>query len=144
MGTVEQVEGFIPFGKYQTWYRVFGDLQDSLAPLVIVHGGPGCTHDYLDGLKAIAETGRAVIFYDQVGGGRSTLLPDKGADFWTVQLFLDELDNVLSNLGIADRYDLLGQSWGGMLVAEHAINQPKGLNALVISNSPASMALWGE
>jgi L-proline amide hydrolase len=144
MGTAQQVEGFIPFGEYQTWYRVFGDLHGPLAPLVIVHGGPGCTHDYLDGLKAIAESGRAVVFYDQVGGGRSTLLPDKGADFWTVQLFLDELENVLSTLGIADRYDLLGQSWGGMLVAEYATKHPKGLNALIISNSPASMALWAS
>jgi len=51
------------------------------------------------------------VHYDQVGGGRSTLLPEKGADFWTVQLFLDELDNLLEVLGIAGRYNLLGQSW---------------------------------
>ena len=62
--------------------------------------------------------GRAVIHYDQIGNGRSTHLPDRGADFWTVDLFLDELDNLLAHLGIADRYHLLGQSWGGMLGAE--------------------------
>jgi L-proline amide hydrolase len=138
------LEGFAPFGEYETWYRVTGDLTSPMAPLVVVHGGPGCSHDYLDSLKEIANSGRAVVHYDQVGGGRSTLLPEKGADFWTVELFLDELDNLLEVLGIAGRYNLLGQSWGGMLGAEHAIRRPAGLRALVLSNSPASMDLWAS
>jgi L-proline amide hydrolase len=69
-------------------------------------------------------------------------LRDKGADFWHVGLFLDELDNLLRHLGIQHRYHLLGQSWGGMLAAEHAVLQPPGLRSLVISNSPASIQLW--
>ena len=137
-------EGVIPFREYETWYRVTGDLSSDLTPLVVVHGGPGCSHDYLLSLAEIARTGRPVIHYDQLGGGRSTHLPDKGPDFWTVELFLSELDNLLEFLGIADRYYLLGQSWGGMLGAEHAIRRPRGLRALIISNSPASMALWAS
>jgi L-proline amide hydrolase len=137
-------EGTISFGEWSTWYRVTGDLDSAMTPLVVVHGGPGCTHDYLLALTAIADTGRPVIHYDQLGGGRSTHLPERGGDFWTVQLFLDELDNLLSELGIADDYHLLGQSWGGMLGAEHAIRQPEGLRSVVISNSPASMALWSS
>src|SRR6185369_13505709 len=69
-------------------------------------------------------------------------LPEKGADFWTVGLFLDELDNLLAHLGIAGRYHLLGQSWGGMLGAEHAVRRPAGLRSLVIANSPASIPVW--
>lgn len=87
-----------------------------------------------------------VIIYDQLGIGRSTLLPEKKGhtDFWTVDLFLTELDNLLNHLGIQDSYDLYGNSWGGMLAAEHAIRrQPRGLNKLIIGNSPASMAMWG-
>jgi len=137
-------EGTISFGEWSTWYRVTGDLNAGMTPLVVVHGGPGCTHDYLLALAAIAESGRPVVHYDQLGGGRSTHLPDRGGDFWTVQLFLDELDNLLDSLGIADDYHLLGQSWGGMLGAEHAIRQPTGLRSVVLSNSPASMALWAS
>jgi L-proline amide hydrolase len=144
MSDLEVVEGFVPFGDYATWFRVTGDLNSELTPLVIAHGGPGCSHDYLVSLAEIARTGRPVIHYDQVGGGRSTLLPDKGPDFWTVQFFLDELDNLLHAHGIADQYFLLGQSWGGMLGAEHAIRRPDGLQALIISNSPASMELWAS
>ncbi len=135
-------EGTIPFRGYETWYRITGDLSSNLTPLVVVHGGPGCSHDYLLSLTEIARSGRPVIHYDQLGGGRSTHLPDKEPDFWTVELFLSELDNLLAFLGIADRYYVLGQSWGGMLGAEHALRRPRGLRALIISNSPASMALW--
>jgi L-proline amide hydrolase len=143
MGTAGTIqEGHAGFRDYQTWYRVTGDLKSGRTPVVTLHGGPGATHDYLDSFKALGSDGRAVIHYDQLGNGRSTHLRDKGADFWTVQLFLDELDNLLGHLGIASAYHLLGQSWGGMLAAEHAVRQPPGLRALVISDSPASMALW--
>jgi len=146
--TVEDVnelpvsEGTIPFREFETWYRVTGDLNSALTPLVVAHGGPGCSHDYLLSLAELARSGRAVVHYDQLGGGRSTHLPDAERDFWTVELFLEELDNLLVTLGIAAHYHLLGQSWGGMLGAEHAIRQPSGLRALVLSNSPASMDLW--
>jgi L-proline amide hydrolase len=135
-------EGYAAFQNYQTWYRICGDLRSGQTPLVVAHGGPGCTHDYVDAFRDIAETGRAVIHYDQLGNGRSTHLPHKPADFWQVSLFLDELNNLLQHLGIADNYALLGQSWGGMLTAEHAVLRPTGLKAAVIANSPTSMALW--
>ena len=134
------------FRDWQTWFRVTGDLDATIAggraPLVVLHGGPGVPHDYTVRIAGVAEQGRAVIHYDQLGCGRSTHLPDQGADFWTVSLFLDELDNLLEGLGIASSYALLGQSWGGMLAAEHAVRRPAGLRALVIANSPASMELW--
>jgi L-proline amide hydrolase len=111
--------------------------------LVVAHGGPGCTHDYVDAFRDIAALdGRAVIHYDQLGNGNSTRLSDKGPDFWTVDLFLDELDTLLRALGIEKRYAFLGQSWGGMLGAEHAVRRPDGLKALVIANSPANMHTW--
>jgi L-proline amide hydrolase len=137
-------EGYVEGAFGRTWYKVTGDIGSSKAPLVVLHGGPGCTHDYVDSLKDLAATGRAVIHYDQLGNGRSTHLRDKGAEFWTVDLFLGELDSLLAHLGIADRYDLIGQSWGGMLAAEHAVRQPKGLRRLVIANSPASLKTWVE
>lgn len=135
-------EGTIDFRGFETWYRITGDLDSGQTPLVVLHGGPGVPHDYTLRIAGVAATGRAVVHYDQLGCGRSTHLREKGADFWSVQLFLDELDNLLSALDIADDYSVLGQSWGGMLGAEHAARRPEGLRALVIANSPASMELW--
>ncbi len=136
-------EGRLAFRDGETWYRVTGVVGEGATPLVLLHGGPGAGHDYLRSLAHLADTGRAVVHYDQLGCGRSSHFPDRGGEFYTVELFLEELAAVLSHLGIADRYHLLGQSWGGMLAAEHAIRRPEGLRGLVISNSPASMALWG-
>lgn len=144
MATAHIIEGQADFRGWKTWYRVTGDLSAKKRPLVVLHGGPGCTHDYVDSFKGLATTGRAVVHYDQLGNGGSTHLRDKGADFWTPQLFLAELDNLLSHLGIAHSYHLLGQSWGGMLGAEHGVLQPKGLKSLTIADSPASMALWSQ
>ncbi|MEI8634976.1 alpha/beta fold hydrolase [Vibrio sp. PP-XX7] len=138
-----QTQGMIPFRDYETWYRVTGDFFNShLTPLVVVHGGPGCTHDYIDAFRDLADSGRPVIHYDQLGNGHSTHLPDQSAEFWQVSLFQEEMNNLLSHLGIADSYLLLGQSWGGMLCAEQAVLQPPGLKGLIIANSPASMPLW--
>ncbi|OYV51900.1 MAG: amino acid amidase [Rhodospirillales bacterium 20-60-12] len=135
-------EGFAPFAGHRTWYRVVGPLDGGQPPLLILHGGPGATHDYVDRFRLLAGPDRAVIHYDQLGCGNSSHLPAQDPSFWTVDLFLAELDHLLDHLGIAGRYDLLGQSWGGMLGAEHAIRQPAGLRALVIADSPASMITW--
>ncbi len=134
-------EGTVPFREHQTWYRVTGEFGGDV-PLVVLHGGPGATHDYLLRIAGLADIGRAVVHYDQLGNGRSTHLPDAPPEFWTVEVFLAELDNLLAALGIADRYALLGQSWGGMLAAEHAVRGPAGLRGLVIADSPAAMPLW--
>lgn len=136
------IEGYAPYRDYQTWYRITGDPGSGKPPLFVLHGGPGCTHDYVDSFKGLASGGRAVIHYDQVGNGRSTHLRDKGADFWTVEFFKKELDNLIDHLGVRDAYHVLGQSWGGMLGSEFAVTRPKGLVSLVIADSPASMELW--
>jgi len=125
----------------ETWYRITGDLRPgdagAPAPLVVLHGGPGATHDYLLSLTDLADR-RAVIHYDQIGNGRSTHYPDRGADFWTVDLFVRELHNLVDVLGIRDRHHVLGQSWGGFLAQEYALTQPPGLGALVLANTAAS------
>jgi len=141
---ITSIEGRAPFRGYETWYRVSGDLNSGKLPVVILHGGPGVAHNYVDAYKLLARDGRAVIHYDQLGCGNSTLLPEKGADFWTPQLFIDELENLVDHLGIRGGFHVLGQSWGGMLGAEYAVLQPAGLASLTIANSPASMKLWVE
>ncbi|KAN0088548.1 Alpha/Beta hydrolase fold [Tylopilus felleus] len=147
------VEGEAPFevpaaGKpCKTWYKVSGDVKSGVRPLVVLHGGPGCAHEYLEVVAQLTTLyAIPVVLYDQIGNGRSTHLPEKHGDtgFWTTQLFVDELHNLLNHLGMHDDYNILGQSWGGMLGAVFATQQPKGLHKLVIADSPASMTLWME
>jgi len=142
----EMDSGTLTFRDWTTWYRISGDLDDARrrerAPLVVLHGGPGFAHDYLLPLAALAKSGRPVVHYDQLGCGRSTHLPDASSEFWTVELFLEELDNLLDGLALADGYHLLGHSWGGALAAEHAVRRPSGLRTLTIADAPASMDMW--
>ncbi|OSX62093.1 hypothetical protein POSPLADRAFT_1143690 [Postia placenta MAD-698-R-SB12] len=144
-------EGTLPFivdgETHQTWYKVVGDLQNrTRPPLVVLHGGPGLSHDYLAPIGDLATTASTpVIFYDQIGIGRSSHLPEKPNSFWTIDLFLDELTSLVEALGIQDAFELLGHSWGGHLAVEFAIRrQHPGLRHLILSNTHASQALHGE
>jgi proline-specific peptidase len=136
-------EGFVPFRGFRTWYRVVGDVAQpepaGLLPLLVLHGGPGESHDYLGPLEKLADSGRPIVFYDQLGGGNSDQPQDSA--LWSVELFLDELATVRQKLGL-DHIHLLGYSWGGMLAMEYALTQPAGLASLILSSSPASIPQW--
>lgn len=135
--------GYIPFRGYRTWYRIVGESEEAgKLPLLCLHGGPGACHDYLESLDAMADTGRRVIYYDQLGCGNSHL-PISNPSMWTIDLFVQEVDVVRKALGL-DRVHLLGQSWGGMLSMEYLFTQPAGVASVTISNSPASMTQWVE
>jgi len=129
---------------HETWYRVIGQLDpaSTLTPVVICHGGPGGSHDYCEPIADLTRSGRACVLYDQIGCGKSQHLPGAPAEFWTPQLFEDELGELTLHLGIADRHAVVGQSWGGMLAMEYALDHPHGLQGMVVADSPASMALW--
>jgi L-proline amide hydrolase len=137
-------EGRMKWRGHETWYRVLGELDPGApqTPVVICHGGPGAAHDYCEPIADLSRFGRTCVLYDQLGCGKSELLPDAPSDFWTPQLFKDELVELSRHLGIADRYAVVGQSWGGMLAMEHALDHPAGLRGIVVADSPASVPLW--
>ncbi|HEV7129644.1 MAG TPA: proline iminopeptidase-family hydrolase [Ktedonobacterales bacterium] len=141
MSDLLATEGTIAFRGYRTWFRAVGDpaWDPQHAPVLLLHGGPGAPHDYLEPLEALAEGGRRVILYDQLGCGRSD--HPHQPELWTVPLFVEELGAVRAALGL-ERVHLLGQSWGGMLAMEYALTQPSGVLSLLIADSPASMPQW--
>jgi len=135
-------EGFVLFHGYRTWYRIVGDPEDEgKLPLLCLHGGPGMSHDYLEPLEGIAETGRRVIFYDQLGCGRSDHPHDPA--LWKVELFVEEVGAIRKSLGL-DQIHLLGQSWGGFLAQEYLLAKPSGVQSLILANSAASTQRWIE
>jgi L-proline amide hydrolase len=141
---VELREGRMEWRGHATWYRVLGNLDPDRrqTPVVICHGGPGAGHDYCEPIADLGRLGRACVLYDQLGCGKSDLMPNAPVDFWVPQLFKDELTELVRQLGIADRYAIVGQSWGGMLAMESALDHPAGLRGIVVADSPASMPLW--
>ncbi|PBK70023.1 proline-specific peptidase [Armillaria solidipes] len=145
--TTGTVEFIVDGTTYQTWYMVVGDLKtSSKTPLVALHGGPGMSHHYMLPHKTIYEkAGIPVVLYDQIGNGASSHVKDVPTEFWKPELFMDELDNLLAHLGISDKFDLLGHSWGGMLAGHYAAARtPNGLKRLIITNAPASADLFEQ
>jgi L-proline amide hydrolase len=133
-------EGFVSFRGYNTWYCIFGEKEKSgKLPLLCLHGGPGATHDYLLPLAALTANGRRLIFYDQLGGGKSDHV--RGQSLWTIDLFVDELGILCRSLGL-EHVHILGHSWGGQLAMEYALRQSNGLTSLILSNTTASSTLW--
>lgn len=143
--TLGAQEGFVDVEGLRTWYAVVGDeaseRADGKAPLLLLHGGPGACHDYLESMAALAATGRRVIFYDQQGCGNSDQ-PDDPAR-WTVDFYVRELAAIRRALGL-ERCHILGQSWGGMLLMEYLVSRPEGVVSATIASSPASMPMWIE
>lgn len=118
---------------YQVWYRRVGD---SGIPLLVLHGGPGMGHDYLEILEELA-TDRPVVFYDQLGCGKSDQPGDRS--LWRMERFLAEVDTVRQALGLKEIH-LLGQSWGGFLAIEYMLTRPSGVVSLTLASASASVS----
>lgn len=102
----------MPFMGYQTYYRIVGTTEEGKSPIILLHGGPGSTHNYFELLDRVAETGRAFIMYDQLGCGKSFV--EGHPELWTPETWLNELCALIDHLHL-EHFHLLGQSWGGML-----------------------------
>ena len=134
-------EGYMPFMEYQTYYRIVGEASGK-TPLLLLHGGPGSTHNYFEVLDSIADTGRQVISYDQIGCGNSYL--DGHPELWTQKTWIDELIAIREYLHL-DTVHILGQSWGAMQAIAYVIDhQPQGVNSLILSSGHASSSLWAS
>ena len=131
-------EGRLPFRGNEVWFRVVGD-DHAKPPILLIHGGPGSTSDILEPLADLAASGRQVVFYDQLGAGRSDRTHNPA--LWTIDTFVDEVQAVRDHLGL-DELHLFGHSWGGMLALEYALRQPAGLRSLVLASALVSASLF--
>ena len=132
-------EGYMPYLGYQTYYRIVGEKSDK-APLLLLHGGPGSTHNYFELFDELATEGRQVIMYDQLGCGLSSI-PEE-PNLWHAKTWLDELIALRDYLKL-DEVHILGQSWGGMLLIMYLCDcQPSGVKSAILSSTLPSAELW--
>ena len=118
-------EGFINTSKGKIWYLIVGEKKN--IPVVVIHGGPGLPHDYLEPLEDLSKE-RQVIFYDQLGCGNSAKINDPS--LWTVKYFVSELKELITSFDL-DKYHILGHSWGAALAVAFALTKPKDLVSIV-------------
>ena len=136
-------EGYIPYLGYQTYYRIAGEPDSRKTPLLLLHGGPGSTHNYFEVLDHVAEEdGRQIISYDQIGCGLSYV--DGHPELWKMETWIGELKAVREALGLSEVI-LLGQSWGGMLALEYVCRHPhEGVRGIVLSSTLPASSLWAR
>lgn len=131
-GDVYRVEeGFVDAHGVLIYYKIIGRG----APLMIVHGGPGASHDYLlPYLLPLARTNK-LVFIDERGSGRSEKLDDAGQ--YTVENMVEDVEAVRQALGLG-RISLLGHSYGGVLAQAYAFKYQRNLTHLVLGGTFSS------
>ena len=130
-------EGFVQVPGGRVWYRIMGS--GDRTPLLLLHGGPGgrsCGFAVLSDLAA----DRRVIYYDQLGSGRSDRPND--LSLWRTERFVEELDAVRTALDLHEMH-LLGHSWGGTLATEYLLTKgQQGVVSVVLSSPLISTPRW--
>lgn len=136
-------EGYMPFHEFKTYYRIVGEPNPDLAPLLLIHGGPGSSHNYFELIDDYAEqSGRQLNMYDQVGCGKSSLPEDE--KWYVKETWAEELIALRQYLHL-DQVHMLGQSWGGMLEMFYLTQYAHdGVKSVMIDGSPASIKLWTQ
>ena len=135
-------EGRMAFKGFKTYYRI-AHPEGKKAPLLLLHGGPGSTHNYFEGFDKLAEAiDRPIIMYDQIGCGESAT--PSHTELYNAEVWMDELEAIREHLGLA-KIHLLGQSWGGMLAISYMMErEPRGVLSLILASTLHSAALWRE
>lgn len=120
-------EGYVETSDgVRLFYRLLGSGPDTL---VMIHGGPGFTMDYfLEDLAPLAAH-HALLFYDQRGSGRSTLVSDSIS--LAAQRFVEDVEAIRNHFRIG-RLTLLGHSWGSAVVARYAMSHVEHLGRIII------------
>jgi proline iminopeptidase len=141
-GGVRMIPISTPKGNFKVWTKRFGS--NPRIKVLLLHGGPGATHEYFESFESfLPAEGIEFIYYDQLGSAYSD--QPKDPDLWTVERFVEEVEQVRQALDLdKDNFYLLGSSWGGILAVEYALKYGQNLKGLVISNMMMSIPAYSK
>jgi proline iminopeptidase len=139
-GGARKIQVNTPAGPYRVWVKRVGNRPD--LRVLLLHGGPGATHEYLEACDSyLPAAGIEYYYYDQLGSGFSDQPGEPS--LWDLDRFVDEVEQVRRALGLdRDSFVLFGQSWGGILATEYALAHQQHLRGLVISNMMSSVPAY--
>ena len=142
-GGVRMIPVTTPAGTFKAWTRRVGN--DPRLKLLLLHGGPGFTHEYFEAFDSyLPAEGIEYYYYDQLGSYYSDQ-PEMSDEMLALPRFVDEVEQVRRALGLDEgNFYLLGHSWGGILALEYALAHQDRLKGLVISNMMASIPRYNE
>jgi proline iminopeptidase len=139
-GGARRIPVTTPTGTHQVWVKRVGNNPD--LRVLLLHGGPGATHEYLEAFDSyLPAAGIEYYYYDQLGSGWSDQPDDPS--LWELDRFVDEVDQVRQALDLnRENFVLYGHSWGGILAMEYALTHQQHLRGLVISNMMSSVPAY--
>ena len=131
-----------PVGEFKVWTKRFGN--NPKIKVLLLHGGPAMTHEYMECFETFFQReGFEFYEYDQLGSYYSD--QPKDSSLWTIDRFVDEVDQVRKAIGAdKDNFYILGNSWGGILAMEYALKHQQHLKGLLVSNMVASAPEYGK
>lgn len=125
-----ETEGFVEVTGGRIWYKVISRDRPGI-PLLVVHGGPGLGHDYLEPLYVLGSE-RPIVFYDQLGCGRSDNPEDES--LWTLDRFAEEIEILRRGLNL-NSVHILGHSNGTLITSRYLTTRPhSGVRSVTLSN----------
>jgi proline iminopeptidase len=127
----------VTVGGYRLYWKSVGDSA-SAGTVLALHGGPGGTHDCLLSLNDLAARGYRVVYYDQLGCGRSDLA--RSVLEYSIARDVEDLQALRTQLGLG-RVHLFGSSYGGLLAIAYALTYPEGLRSLISASGLADVPL---
>ena len=141
-GGVQLIPVETPAGTFRVWTKRVGN--NPSIKVLLLHGGPGATHEYLEAFDSFfPAAGIEYYYYDQLGSYYSDQ-PDE-PELLEIPRFVDEVEQVRQALGLtAENFFLYGQSWGGLLAIEYALEHQQHLKGLIISNMMASIPAYND
>lgn len=141
-GGVRMIPIQTPKGTFNVWTKRVGN--DPGVKVLLLHGGPGATHEYFEALDSyFPAAGIEYFYYDQLGSYYSDQ-PNE-PDLWEIPRFVDEVEQVRKALGLdSGNFYLLGHSWGGVLAIEYALAHGGNLKGLIISNMMSSIPKYNQ
>lgn len=124
-------------GVFNVWTKRVGN--NPKIKLLLLHGGPGSTHEYFECFDAfLPQEGIEYYYYDQLGSAYSDNPNDSA--LWNLPRFVEEVETVRKALGMdSTNFFLLGHSWGGILATEYALKYQANLKGVIISNMVPSI-----
>lgn len=139
-GGVRRIPITTAHGTFTVWTKRIGN--NPRIKLLLLHGGPGCTHEYFEAFDSyLPAAGIEYYYYDQLGSYYSDQ-PEK-PDLWELPRFVDEVEQVRRALELdKDNFFVLGHSWGGILALEYALTHQRHIKGLIISNMMASIPAY--
>lgn len=141
-GGIQMIPIETPVGKFKVWTKRFGN--NPRIKVLLLHGGPAGTHEYFESFESFfPKEGFEFYEYDQLGSYYSD--QPKDSSLWTIERFVEEVEQVRKALGMnKDNFYLLGHSWGGILATEYALKYQDNIKGLIISNMMSSCPKYGQ